>query len=316
MKKLLLSLLFVTGFSATAQTTIFQDSFEAYDDFLINDFGAWNGIDVDFLPTYTGGTEETPEWENAGEPQAFQIFNPTTALVTNSTDACNAALETESRNFDPRTGSKFAACWAGVPSTVGGATANNDWLISPPITLGASGNTLSFWVKSLSTCYGLERYRVGIYVGSDTPLPAQFTYLSGTTSLIAPAGVWEERVILPAALNNYNGLTVRFGIRCITADAYMFMVDDFKVTTTALGVKDNLATAFKTFPNPVSNVITISNDASILLTDVRITDVNGRTVKTLDANNTSEVQINVADLTSGVYFLNINSDSGSTVKKI
>lgn len=317
MKKLLLSFLFIASFSATAQTTIFEDSFEAYDDFLINDFGGWNGIDVDLLDTYVGGFDdrETADWENAGEPQAFQIFNPTTAVVTNSTAACNSATGAETRNFDPKTGSKFAACWGAALD--GGSPVNNDWLISPPITLGASGNTLSFWVKSLSSCYGSERYRVAVYVGSDMPLPSQFVYLLGNPSALSASQLtWEEKTILPAALNAYNGLTVRFGIRCVSPDAYMLMVDDFKVTTTALGVKDNLATAFKTFPNPVSDVITISNDASILLTDVRVTDVNGRTVKTIDAKNVSELQINVADLTSGVYFLNINSDSGSTVKKI
>jgi hypothetical protein len=98
-------------------------------------------------------------------------------------------------------------------------------------------------------------------------------------------------------------------------DADSLSLDDVVVTGT-LGVKDVLASSFRTFPNPVNNVITISNDQNILLTDVRVTDVNGRTIKTINANNTAELQINLSDLTSGVYFLNINSDSGNAVKRI
>lgn len=300
--------------SATAQTTLFEDSFETHADFLINNFGDWNGIDVDLLNTYGVGTGFT--WDNNGDPQAFMVFNPgaTVAPVTNATNGVGGAIE--NRNFDPRTGVKVAACWAAVPSTTGGAVANNDWLISPPITLGSSGNVLSFWVKSLSNSYGLEKYRVAVYVGSGVPTPAQFVYLAGNpVSLTAPYPAWEERVISATALNAYNGQTVRFGIQCVTADAYMFMVDDFKVTTTGLSNSEFSASAFSTYPNPANNVVTISNNDSILVSEVVITDINGRTIKTVKVDNLSEVQINVADLNSGVYFMNINSDAGKAVKK-
>ena len=75
MRKLLLSFLFIGSLGANAQTTIFEDSFETYADFVINNFGAWNGIDTDLLNTYTGGVPApgTPDWDNAGAPQSFQI---------------------------------------------------------------------------------------------------------------------------------------------------------------------------------------------------------------------------------------------------
>ncbi len=112
---------------------------------------------------------------------------------------------------------------------------------------------------------------------------------------------------------NQSSVQIRF--RYTGNDADSLSVDDVLISGT-LGVKDALASSFKTFPNPVNNVITISNANNILLSDVRVTDINGRTVKTINANNVSEVQINVADLSAGVYFLNINSDSGNAVKRI
>lgn len=131
-------------------------------------------------------------------------------------------------------------------------------------------------------------------------------------------GVFDDYETLAVSLEltpyvGQSNVKVRF--RYSANDADSASVDDVVISGT-LGVKDALASSFRTFPNPVNNVITISNDDSILLTDVRVTDINGRTIKTINANNVSELQINVSDLSSGVYFLNINSDSGSTVKKI
>lgn len=311
MKKLLLSLFILTGLSANAQITVFEDSFETYNDFLITGFGDWQTLDLDLLNTYTGGTTGTAAWANAGAPQAFQIFNPTTALVTNSTDVCSATLE--NRNFDPKTGAKFAACWAAVPSTTGGATANNDWLVSPVINLGTTNNELRFWVKSMSSCYGLEKYRVGVYVGTGTPTTtADFTVISGVPTLTAPNLTWEEKIF---SLNTYSNQAIRIGIRCVTADAYMFMVDDFKVTSSNLKTASFFSNKFSAYPNPANSTVTVSNNENLLVTDVTITDINGRTVKSLKVNNLSEVQMNISELTAGVYFMNVTTDSGKAVKK-
>ena len=312
MKKILLSILFLSGLSASAQLTVFEDSFENYEDFLITGIGDWQTLDLDLLNTYTGGQAAgaTP-WLNAGSPQAFMVFNPTTAEVTNGTNGVDG--ETENRNFDPRTGSKYAACWAGVPSTTGGATANSDFLISPVLNLGTTNNELRFWAKSMSDSYGLEKYRVYVYVGTGTPtLLSQFTLVSGLAVLTAPYPAWAENVI---ALNAYSNQSIRIGIRCVTPDAYMFMVDDFKVTSSNLKTDEFFSNKFSAYPNPTNSVVNITNSDNILLSEVTITDMNGRIVKTVNANNLTEVQINVADLTTGVYFMNVATDSGKAVKK-
>lgn len=310
MKKLLLSLLLISGLSSNAQVTVFEDSFETYTNFAITGFGGWQTIDVDLLTTYGVGTGIT--WLNNGAPQAFMVYNPsaTTPPVTNATDG--VAGETENRNFDPKTGSKYASCWASSPSTTGGPVANDDWLISPVINLGTTNNELKFWVKSLSNSYGLEKYRVGVYVGTGTPSPADFTFL-GIGVLTAPYPAWEEKTF---SLNAYSNQSIRIGIKCQTADAYMFMVDDFRVTSSNLKVDEFFSSKFSTYPNPANNIVTISNTDNILLTNVVITDINGRNVKEVKVNNASETEINISDLTAGIYFMNIQTDNGKAVKKI
>lgn len=308
MKKLLLYTLFAGSASlGFAQTVIFEDSFEDYTDFTINNFGNWIGIDVDGLNTYSGGGGIA--WDNEGAPQAFQIFNPSVAEVTNDI----TGVEGETRNFDPRTGLKYAACWAAV------LPGNNDWMISPEITLGASGNELSFYVKSMSDSYGLERYKVAIYAGSGVPTAGDFTYLAGNPDYLeAPYDAWEEVVIGAAALDAYNGQTVRFAIQSVTVDAYMLMVDDFSVTTTAVSsASELLASKFEVFPNPANDVLTISSNNEIAVEKVEITDLNGRVIMNVSLENTSaNTSVNVAELNTGVYLVNITTSNGVVVKSI
>lgn len=326
MKKLLLSLLITGGFAAAnAQVTIFEDSFETYPEFTIDGFGNWSILDLDGLNTYIGGRDEDgwqATWPNAGSPQAFMVFNPLTATgvlpdMTPTVGLTNNPTATpESRNFDPRTGLKYAAAWGAVPSTSGGATANNDWLISPVITLGPSNNEVTFYAKSLSNDYGPEKYRVGVYTGTGMPTQtSDFTVISpGIPALSAPFGTWGLNTFSLSAFNNQS---VRIGIRYVSADVYMFMVDDFKVTSSTLGTNDVLASKFSTFPNPVSDVLTLSSGEGVQISAIQITDLNGRVIKNLKYSDAmSEMQVNVADLSAGMYLLNISSNQGTATKKI
>ncbi|UPT69386.1 MAG: T9SS type A sorting domain-containing protein [Flavobacterium sp. JAD_PAG50586_2] len=115
-----------------------------------------------------------------------------------------------------------------------------------------------------------------------------------------------------AAYIGMDNLQVRFHYTGNDADSMSF--DDVLITGT-LGVNEALASKFNTYPNPANNTVNVSNNYNITLTNVNITDINGRTVKTMNVNNLSEVQMNVSDLNTGVYFMNIDTDSGKVVKK-
>lgn len=73
---------------------------------------------------------------------------------------------------------------------------------------------------------------------------------------------------------------------------------------------------FSVYPNPVDKFITVSNSDNIRYEKVTFTDVNGRIVKSVSPNGLTELEINVSDLNSGVYFLNIYTETGKATKKI
>lgn len=300
MKKLLLSFLFIGSLGANAQTVLFEDNFDSYTNFAKANVGNWTLTDVDLRTTY--GFNAPTTFLNSGSPMAYIVFNSTAVTTT----PAGGLVPSATSNWAARSGQKAMACFAATLG--GGITRNNDWLISPQITLASAENTLSFWAKSCDAAYAAEEFQV--FVSTGTTAIADFDAIGAVeTSLF---GIYNEYTY---DLSAYDGQAVYIAIRCTSPDQFGFMVDDFSVTTTALGVNESIANKFSTYPNPANNTVNISNNYNILLTDVSITDVNGRTVKSLKVNNLSQVEMNVSDLNSGVYFMNINTDSGKAVKK-
>lgn len=114
----------------------------------------------------------------------------------------------------------------------------------------------------------------------------------------------------------YNGIqTDRLAFRY---DNYNtgYSIDNVQIGATTLGVKENaLASQFAVYPNPTNDVINVSNK-NTKITGVSLTDLNGRTVKQASFDSLSNVSVNIADLSAGVYMMNIKSADGQATKKI
>ncbi len=301
MKKLLLSLVLLTAtFTAKSQIVLFQDSFETYTNFAIANVGSWTLTDVDLRPTYVFDTSAavSPNFTNAGAPMPFIVFNSTLVQPTLTPSA--------SSNWTARSGQKAMACIASVPNAA--QPRNNDWLISPQIALGTSGNTLTFWAKSCDATFGAERFTVNVSTTNTTP--ASFTKISAGTFT---ATVFGPYVQYTYNLDAYQGQNVFIGVRCVSEDQFGFMLDDFRVTATTVSSVQALALQkLKVYPNPAKNVLNIDN-GGVEITNVSITDLNGRIVK----NETSNVsKISISDLSQGMYLLTINTVNGKKTEKL
>jgi len=177
----------------------FNDGFETYDDFVL-EFDPWTLVDGDGSTTYsiTGAT-----FPNQGYTGSYIIFNPST-VDPPMTDA------------DPHSGDKMAACFAAT------SLLNDDWMIAPETNIVA-GDEVSFFAKSYTDQYGLERFNVA--VSTTGTAPADFTVISGATYIEAPLD-WTE---YSYDLSSYAGQSVYVAIQCVTADAFIFFVDDFHI---------------------------------------------------------------------------------------
>ena len=201
MKKITLLLFMLTAsFYSQAQSTLFEDSFESYTNFAITGIGGWTMTDVDGGTAYginIGNPGVPAVFANSGVPKAFQVFNP--ALTTPATGT----------NWAARTGVQSLVCFnksAPLPLV------NDDWMISPQITLG-TGNTVKFWAKSGdSGLYFAEKFSV--YVSNTTTAVASFVKISAGdfVTLPAPGAVWAEYTYtIPAS---YDNAPVYVAIQC------------------------------------------------------------------------------------------------------
>ena len=124
-----------------------------------------------------------------------------------------------SSNWAAHGGNMFAACLA-----ANGAT-NNDWFILPARTIEV-GDLFSFWARSLTDSYGLERIKVGVYRASG----AFSSYLAGSASAYVEVPVdWTN---YSYDLSAYAGQTIQLAINCVSNDAFALFLDDISITNT------------------------------------------------------------------------------------
>jgi hypothetical protein len=291
MKKItFLFLLVMISFVSKSQVTVFEDSFEDYDDFIFADIGDWTLIDNDGLPTYSIlGSNFT----NQGYTASFIIFNPSEV---------EAPLDGEDA-WSARTGDKTISAFAGVPSQDGGATANNDRLITPRITLGSSGNTVSFWAKEPTDEFGPEIFDLEIST-TGTEAGDFFTYIPNQSP---EAQEWTEFVF---NLDGFAGEDIYIAIRHTASDVYSLILDDFKVTTSTLSNTEFNASNLDHFYK--AGQLTIQS--SFNLDNVSLYNALGQEVLTQDLNS-DKASVNVSSLSTGLYIAKVASgDQVNTFK--
>ena len=89
-------------------------------------------------------------------------------------------------------------------------------------------------------------------------------------------------------------------------------------TNTALTVTENsvLDSAITMYPNPATDRIVISSTGDQLMTRALITTINGKQVLEFTGTQEREEQIAIDTLSPGIYFVQIQTNKGTVVKKL
>lgn len=183
---------------------VVTDGFEDYDPFTIDGFGAWTVADVDGGNTYVFG--ESQSWPNAGQPQAFMIFDMNSEHI--------AGLGVDERfMMDNSHGSKLAVCWSSDPQTTD-LGHNDDWLISPRLADG--GQTVSFQAKAYDSSFTES---IEVYYSTTGNAVEDFTNNLAKVSSV-PADMWATYTYDLPANATY------FAIRCVSANAFLLGIDN------------------------------------------------------------------------------------------
>lgn len=186
----------------------------------------------------------------------------------------------------------------------------NDWLVTPAIIIpgGATGVELSWAATSLGNDTYLEDYEVNISTTDNQ--------IASFDQLLDVPNELNDGNFRTVSLDDYIGQTIYIAFRNKGNDQYVMFLDNVQVTAATMGVNDVTTSNLSVYPNPANNIINVSGANNILLEGVQIVDMNGRTVKTVSLGGVTEAQINIADLSAGMYVMNLSSDQGMVTKKI
>ena len=96
------------------------------------------------------------------------------------------------------------------------------------------------------------------------------------------------------------------------------MVASFQIETDdVLGTDSIFANMFKVYPNPASGIVVIQSNEVFPDVEIILFDMNGRRLITAsNVANSNALQLDISNLSSGIYLLQINSEEKTTVKQL
>ena len=268
---------------------IFKDftyDFESCTDFAIDQFSPCTTYDGDGLSTYTSKNFDFP---NEGYTGSFIAFNPSKISETNG-----------SSSWAAHGGNKYGACFNAASET----QATNDWFILPKLKMSA--NTIfSFWAKSVTADYGLERFKL-LYSYNDY----NYNQFSEGDYIEAPT-TWTK---YSYSFANFAGNEIYIAIRCVSLDSYVFMIDDISVTniSTQITTEEHvLSDNIFVYPNPNNGEFSVNAPINA---EISIYDIMGKLINRYKSN-TEISKVNLHQK-SGMYFVEIKTEKTVKTEKI
>src|SRR5690606_28855876 len=312
MKKLLLSAAFLaaTFIGANAQISV---SFEASEGYTLGNINEQNGWGVTQLPdnpnnpSFTITDSEASDGSNSfyvnGTNVQYQNNQGQTVLIGAFSDLMEISATTFDLSVD---------VYMTTPTTAGngsdlhiGAQSTGEELLTSRVKFNYQGN-----VSVLESIDGAQAaFQDATTFEYDTwyTLKMSYDFNAGTIEYFLNG----ESIYQGATWTNATTVDQLFFVY----DNYEsgFYIDNIVISSRTVSVED-FASNFSVYPNPATNVINVANSADVI-NNVTITDLNGRTVKQV-AVGVNDAQINISDLSQGVYILNATTNGKSFTQKI
>jgi hypothetical protein len=247
-------------------------------------------------------------FENTFPPDGWVLYSPdggsgwTTVTTGSAIPGWNGG--TVVGTPDGNGGIKQAFCtW-----TTGGAANNDQWLVTPQIAVGQNYE-LSFWIRK----FGNYNDEVFVKISTVTNDIEDFgTTLADITYQVHDSGWMKHQY----SLADYAGQNIYIAINEFVSNTYTdgaaIFVDQLKVDQTTAINDIHQALEVKLMPNPASDYLEIFADFDIRT--IKIFNIEGDLIKSATSDSKYS-KISTAELSSGLYFIRIDSDFGSRIQK-
>ncbi|MBE9488646.1 MAG: T9SS type A sorting domain-containing protein, partial [Bacteroidetes bacterium] len=119
-------------------------------------------------------------------------------------------------------------------------------------------------------------------------------------------------------LTAYEGENVLFRFININGYGNSTFIDNINVSAEILGTEQNKLFGVYLYPNPTSEIVFISLTSAMGSTyKIKVTNSLGQTIGSIKEDLiTGEVAVNVSNYSSGLYFISIEIEGRSTIKKL
>ena len=267
---------------------ILEQGFEACDPFS-EQIPGWQNLDLDGYPTWQWANVDFP---SEGAPHAWLSLFPSQMTPPQYTIPAHSG----------------AAMLASISALT---PPNNDWLITPRLNLGANPE-LTFWARSHTADYGLERLKVLISTSDTTP--ASFTAINTGNWLAVPVA-WTE---YSYDLSAWQQQEVYLAWQIVSWDAFALYLDDIAITGEGGSAADDehaVQLALSIYPNPSQGTFSIANPSRKPF-DLHLYDLRGRKLYSgigLTEFRSSESSLK---LVSGIYLLCLESEGKSQHQRL
>ena len=246
-------------------------------------------------------------FEESTDLDGWVLHNDNNTVYTNYQAFLNNAWNLVSLNSDPNAPNIALSS----TSWFNNAGVADRWAVTPPIDLTDYTNAiLDFDIRASDEA----PWNDGIILKISTTgtAKADFTTVlyDSTTNGEGEDEEWSSRSI---DLSNYSGQVVHFAFINQWEDGNIAQIDNIVVDGN-LAVKDLSKSKVSIYPNPVKEEFKINLDRKYnsVKTEIKVSDLAGRTVKTFKAGET----YNVSDLGKGVYLVSVTDGINSHTQKI
>lgn len=289
---------YVVGVNSLCQTTppstsvsvtipgslpLYQMSFDDQEDFALT-IPDWTQYDLDHSTTGSW----INDFPHVGDPMSWIVFNP-------------MQTEPPMTTLTPYSGTKMMLCIDSVNPP------NNDWLISPRITIQNSCE-ISFWVRSVTDDFGLERLR--FLISSSDCTTTSFLPLSVEPFLSIPVA-WTQVVY---NLSAYAGQQVYFAWQCKSWDAFALCLDEIVITQNVSNQDDTQIPMpnFRIYPNPAKDMFIIDSKDNTPF-EVGIYNIKGQQIHQSKEMKSFEWK---NKLPTGIYLIRIEQQNRHYLNKL
>ena len=183
----------------------------------------------------------------------------------------------------------------------------DNWMISPAIAIPAEGAHISWWIGAIDSNYYAEHYQVKVSTN-----PSDLSSFTNVYDETLTSSAWKERSV---DIMQYAGQTIYIAfVHNNCTDMNMLLLDDINVAEgPGTGIEEEtVENPVFIYPNPASTMLNVHAEN---YRTVQIVNFLGQVVYSANVTE-NDFQINVSNLSNGVYFIRLNGETTTTQKFI